>query len=243
MTKFVALGRQSNGLLIPIAVDANGKVILSNESGAQQFESLQVGDYPNNYFEVESDGTFELIGNATTWRDELGPLLSSRIESPASDITQNIAEGTITFKDSARYPTDYIAYTLQINHDWMIGSDVEFHVHWFETNTENVNWLAEYRWQINGQAKETNWTTLPLTHKIFTYASGTLVQINDCVTSITPPVNAYLSDFFQVRLYRDYTNASGLFASAESTGLDVDILYGDMHRRSNRMGSREEYVK
>ena len=145
MTKIVAMGRNSNGLLFPIAVDAQGKILLSNESGAQQFESMIVGDYPTNYFEVESDGTFELIGNATTWRDELGPLLASKLETPGSDIVENITEGTITFKDSARYPTDYITYVLQLNHDWLIGSDVEFHLHWFETSSNDINWMIEYR--------------------------------------------------------------------------------------------------
>ena len=242
MTKFVALGRTAEGLLVPVAVDVNGKIILS-ESSNTQFNTLLVGDYPTNYFEVEADGTFQLVGEATTWRDELGPLLASRLESPASDIVQNLAEGTITFEATARYPTDYVTYSLQLNHDWLVGSNVEFHCHRFQASAENVNWLVEYRWQINGQTKTAAWTQLPLGHSVFTYTAGTLVQLNDGTSSITPPVTASLSDIFQVRLYRDYTNASGLFASAESSGLDVDILFSDMHRRSDTLGSRQEYVK
>ena len=114
MTKILALGRKSNGLLVPIAVDSEGKILLSTESGQQQFEGLIVGDYPNNYFEVENDGTFELVGNATTWRDELGPLLASRLESPSSDIVQNLAEGTITFEDSARTWASKLGTKIQI---------------------------------------------------------------------------------------------------------------------------------
>lgn len=242
MTKLIAMGRAASGLLVPIAVDANGKIILASTD--MQFESLIVGDFAGgNYFAVEADGTWVSHGDATTWIDELGPLMASRLQSPASDISQNLAEGTITFEDSARYPADYVSYTLQLNHDWLIGSDVEFHLHWFQTTAANINWLAEYRWQINGQAKTTGWTKLPLANKIFTYTSGTLVQINDAATSITPPANVYLSDLFQIRLYRDYTNASSLFAGAETNGLDVDTLYADMHRRSSTMGSRQEYVK
>lgn len=240
--KALAFGRRSDGLLVPLAVDENGKIVLSS-SEPQEFETLIVGDFPTNYFEVENDGTFELHGEATTWRDELGLLLGSRLESPSSDIVQNLPESTITFKDSARYPTDYITYTLQLNHDWLVGSDVEFHIHWLQASSANVNWLLEYRWQINGQTKTSAWTQAPLTDQIFTYSSGTLVQINEIENMITPPSNAYLSDFFQVRLYRDYTNASGLFASAETGGLDVDAISADMHRKSNTLGSREEYVK
>lgn len=196
-----------------------------------------------NYTEIETDGTVQALGNATTWRDELGSLLGSRLESPASDIVQNLAEGTITFEASARYPTDFLTYSLQINHDWLVQSVVEFHIHWWQTNAQAANWLVGYRWQVNGQAKTSGWTLLPLTSLIFSYTSGTLNQISDGSTTITPPANAELSDIFQVKLYRDYTNASTLFAGAETTGLDIDAMSADMHRRSDTMGSRTEYTK
>lgn len=198
---------------------------------------------PPDYAEFETDGTLVFYGAATTWRDELGPLIGQRLESPGSDIVQNNAEGTLTFKASARYPTDYVTYVLQINHDWLVQSVCEFHVHWWQANAESANWLIGYRWQVNGQAKTAAWTLIPLSTMIFTYAAGTLNQINDGASSITPPVGAQLSDIFQVRLYRDYTNVSTLFAGAETSGLDVEAMSSDMHRRSDTLGSREEYVK
>lgn len=198
---------------------------------------------PPDYAEFEADGTLVFYGEATTWRDELGPLIGQRLESPGSDIVQDLAEGTITFKATARYPADYVAYTLQINHDWLINSACEFHVHWWQANVESVNWLVEYRWQVNGQLKTAAWTLVPLATLVFPYTAGTLNQISDGLVSITPPANADLSDIFQVRLYRDYTNASGLFTGAETSGLDVDAMSADMHRRSNTLGSREEYIK
>lgn len=204
----------------------------------------QFGDVPGgNYAEFESDGTLRFVGDATTWRDELGPLIGQRLESPGSDIVQNNTEGTITFKSSARYPTDYITYTLQINHDWLVQSVCEFHVHWWQANVQSANWLIGYRWQVNGQLKTAGWTLVPLTTQIFTYSAGTLNQINDGASTITPPANADLSDIFQVRLYRDYTNVSTLFSGAETTGLDVEAMSSDMHRRSDTLGSREEYSK
>lgn len=196
-----------------------------------------------NYTEVETDGTVEYIGAATTWRDELGSLLGSRLESPGSDIVQNLTEGTITFKASARYPTDFVVYSLQINHDWLALSDAEFHIHWWQANAQAANWLAGYRWQMNGQAKTAGWTLLPLTNLVFSYTAGTLNQISDGSTTITPPANAGLSDIFQVKLWRDYTNVSTLFSGAETTGLDIEAMSADMHRRSDTMGSRTEYTK
>lgn len=197
-----------------------------------------------NYAEIETDGTIVLFGGATTWRDELGPLIGQRLESPGSDIVQDVAEGATTFKSSARYPTDYVTQTLQLNHDWFY-STVDFHVHYWQAPTAVPNFLAGYRWQINGEAKETAWTLLPLTVGIFTHPGViTLNQIFNGATDITPPVTASLSEGFQVRIYRDYTNASGLFSGAETSGLDVSAWSSDMHRRSNTlMGSREEYSK
>lgn len=88
------------------------------------------GDVPGgHYTDFEYDGTFVLHGNATTWRDELGALIGQRLESPSSDIVENLAEGSLTFKATARYPTDFVVYTLQLNHDWF-NSLVEFHCHW-----------------------------------------------------------------------------------------------------------------
>lgn len=198
---------------------------------------------PPNYSEFEADGTLAFYGDATTWRDELGPLTGSRLESPGSDIVLNLAEGTVTFEASARYPTDYVTYTLQINHDWLVQSECEFHVHWQQAVAESANWLIEYRWQVNGQLKQAAWTPIPLTTQIFTWTAGTLNQINDGAATITPPATARLSDIVQVRLYRDYTNVSTLFAGAETSGLDVEAMAADMHRRSDTLGSREEYVK
>jgi len=194
---------------------------------------------------IEQDGTAHFTGDATTWRDELGPLLGSRLESPGSDIVQNLAEVSITFKASARYPTDYLAYSLQINHDWLVQSVVEFHVHWWQEVAELANFLMGYRWQVNGLAKTTAWTLVPLSNPIFTYpgAPFTLNQISDGIGTITPPVGATLSDIFQVHFWRDYTNASGLFTGAETSGLDIETMSADMHRRSDTLGSRLEYAK
>jgi hypothetical protein len=218
--------------------------LIRSFAGGGAFGPSTFGDLvAGNYAEFEDDGTLVFYGDATTWRDELGPLVGSRLESPGSDIVRNLAEATITFKATARYPTDFVVRTYQINHDWLLPSAVEFHIHWWQANAEAANWLIEYRWQMNGQAKTAAWTLVPLTSLIFSYSAGTLNQISDGVSTITPPANAGLSDIFQVKLYRDYTNASTVFSGAETSGLDIDAMMSDMHRRSDSLGSRQEYVK
>ncbi len=206
------------------------------------FSTLFAGDRSGgDYFTVEADGTWELVGAATTWRDELGPLIGQRLESPGSDIVQNNAEGTLTFKASATL-ADYVTYSLQLNHDWDIGETVEFHIHWWQVSANVPNWLIQYRWQANGQAQTAAWTSLAWSTNVFAYTAGTLNQITDFGT-ITPPANAGISDIFQVRLIRDTANGSGLFAGADPEAADVDAMSSDMHRTSNTMGSRTEYAK
>lgn len=202
----------------------------------------RVGAIANgNFTEFETDGTMEALGNATTWRDELGPLIGQRLESPGSDIVQNNAEGTLTFKASATL-TDYVTYALQLNHDWDVGENVEFHLHWWQVSANIPNWMIQYRWQVNGEARTAGWTSSAWDNNVFAYSAGTLNQITEFGT-ITPPVSAGLSDIFQVRLIRDTANASTLFAGADPEAADVEAMSSDMHRTSNTMGSREEYVK
>jgi hypothetical protein len=170
-------------------------------------------------------------------------LLTGRLESPASDIIQDLTEVSLTFKASARYPTDFVSYNLQMNHDWVVGGEIDFHIHWWQASAAVPNWLIQYRWQVNGQAKETSWTSKAYNANIFTYSSGTLVQITDFGV-LTVPGTVALSDILQIKLYRDYTNVSTLFGGAETSGLDVDALFSDVHRQSDTlMGSRQEYVK
>ncbi|GAH48292.1 unnamed protein product, partial [marine sediment metagenome] len=58
---------------------------------------------PPDYAEFEADGTLAFYGAATTWRDELGALTGSRLESPASDIVINFAESHVPNKPPSAY--------------------------------------------------------------------------------------------------------------------------------------------
>lgn len=242
-SKFLALGRRSDGSLVPLAVDADGKIILSSSGGGQQFETLLVGDYPTNYFEVESDGTIQSFGNGTCFRDELQSVTGVRLNSPAADFESNIAEASVTAKISARYPTDYITTNWQLNHDWTLGTVIYPHIHWWQTTANIPNWLLAYRWQSPGQAKTTTWTDLPWSTNAFTWATGTLNQITG-FGSITPPAGyGQVSNIVQIRLYRDYTNVSTLFAGGDPVNADQDIVNTDTHLEVNMFGSRQQYVK
>ena len=198
---------------------------------------------PPDYTEFESDGTMVARGDATTWRDELQPLLGARLESPSSDIVINVPEGSMTFNATARYPIDYAVAILQINHDWELGSSIHVHLHWWQARVEIANWLIATRWQIQGGAKVTPWTNAVISSNAFTWTAGVLNQISE-FTPIVPPVGyGEVSDILQIRLFRDVTNVSGLFAGAEATPANIDVVNLDAHIKTDTMGSREEYTK
>jgi hypothetical protein len=197
----------------------------------------------SDHTEFEADGTMQAVGDATCWRDELQMLVGSRLESPSSDIQLNIPEGSVTFETSARYATDYVVMSIQINHDWLVGSAVHPHLHWWQVSSDVPNWMIGYRWQRQGQAKTTSWTNQIYTTHGYTYTSGTLNQITEFGT-ITPPADySPVSDILQVRIYRDVTNASTLFAGADPESSDVDAVNFDIHFQVDTLGSREEYSK
>ena len=139
--------------------------------------------------------------------------------------------------------TDYVVMPVQINHDWLLGSDVAPHVHWEQTSSDVPNWLIQYRWQVQGDTKITAWTSAAWDSSAFTYSSGTLNQITG-FPDITPPVGyGEVSDILQIRLIRDTANASGLFVGADPVATAVQASSFDIHYEVDSYGSRLLYSK
>ena len=185
-------------------------------------------------------GTLELTD--TVWDDWQGALASNVKVNPSAHIVQDDTEASITFKTTCD-TGDYIYMNPQMSHRWKLGTAIHPHLHWWQTTAAQPNWLVQYRWQRNGQAKTTVWTDCPLTVNTYTWSTGTLCQITDATTPITPPADYSLSDIIQFRVIRDVANDSGEFDGAESNSVDADALSFDYHFEIDTMGSREEYVK
>ncbi len=192
-----------------------------------------------NYSTFEADGTLVFNGNATVYDDIWGELISEKLESPSSRITQDVAEGTVVFATNADL-TDYIVMNIQISHSWKMGSELHPHLHWIQSQNNNPNWLIQYRWQRNGQSKTTAWASTPLATNAFTYVSGDLNQISGFPV-ITPPTDYRMSDILQFRILRDTANTSGLFAGADPYTTSVHAYSFDNHYIKDRVGSRVEY--
>lgn len=188
---------------------------------------------------VENLGLSKL--GSTCFNDMLGVMISQRIESPSSNIVQNSSEGTVTFKTTATI-NDYVLINSQIPHSWKLGSLIFPHLHWFQSSATMPNLLIQYRWQKQGSAKTTSWTSQKYTDNAFTYTSGTLNQITK-FGSITPPNGYSLSDIVQFRIVRDTANASGLFSGVDGLASSIETLMFDSHVEWDSMGSPIEYKK
>lgn len=197
----------------------------------------------DDYSQFEADGTLQAHGAATCWRDELQSVTGAQITSPSADFQQNVPEASVTAKTSARYPTDYITTNHQLNHDWKLGSAIYPHLHWWQTTANMPNWVLAYRWQKQGGAKETAWTPVKWTSNAFTWTAGTLNQLTSFGAIAAPVGYGQVSDIVQFRLYRDYTNVSGLFSGGDPVAQNQDIVNFDTHLEVDTLGSRQALAK
>jgi len=203
----------------------------------------KIGDVSGgNYSEIESDGTYVAKGDATVFRDELHDMITAGKNNPSAKVVDNYPEGSVTYGSNADL-TEYVIMNVQLNHDWKLGTDIEPHIHWWQTSSDMPNWLIEYRWQRGCQSKTTAWTAMPWSSNACTYTSGTICQITSFGT-ITPPTGyGEVSDIVQFRIYRDTDNDSGEFDGNDPENSDVDAMHFDVHIECDTLGSRQLYAK
>ena len=176
------------------------------------------------------------------WRDELYPAISSARQNPAARIVIDVVEGGQGYAANARYPNEYIIFTCQVNHDHRSGSEVDPHIHWIQNQNATPNWLMEYRMYDNG-AVAPAWpgTLLPWTTNAFVWGAGNLLQITEFADIPNTPTG--VSWFMDVRLYRDSTNVSTLFAGADPYAGVALLKQWDLHISIDQPGSWAEYAK
>jgi len=188
----------------------------------------------------EEDGSMIFSGSATVWRDELGDV--TKLQESGTGITESTTESAVGFETGMSYTSDYLYTNIQLNHDRKLSAPVYPHIHFSQTTSSFPNFIALYRWQVNGQPKVTDWTPIPTTGGVFSYTSGTLNQIA-LFSPLTPPALSDVSDVLQFRISRDKTNSSGLFAGQDTLNTTVYLTSFDVHYEVDTVGSRKEYVK
>jgi len=181
------------------------------------------------------------LGTAN-WKDMKAPFIPALLDSNATNYDFDSSLLGISFHSDARYPNEIVRYIFQVNHDWKIGSDIDFHIHWFQSQAAIPNFLIQYRWYDNGTTSIPSWTNLYTPTQAFTYSSGTLLQISDFGT-VSPTSISGVSSFIDVLFYRDTDDDSELFGAVDPVATDVTIKELDIHLQIDSIGSDEEYSK
>jgi hypothetical protein len=203
-------------------------------------EIAKFGD-SSNYTEFEADGTMQAKGDATCWRDELGDVTKLKVQGVG--IKDNATEGTITFQTSANL-SDFVYTNVQLNHDREMTCTIYPHLHFFQSEDTMPNFLLEYRWQVNGAIKKTDWTQVRCNTSTFSYVAGeTIHQIAHTEDGISVPDGTEVSDIVQFKIYRDNANTSERFNDSDPFTTDVEVMSFDVHICTDMLGSRTEYSK
>ena len=179
---------------------------------------------------IVTAGVTPLLMENTVWDDIRVP--ATRIRQGASLKPDfNLTDLTLDFDDSS---DETIYINIQMPHDWKIESDINPHIHWIQNQDQNIPWKFEYRWQLNNTTTTTAWTTIALDTLAFTYTSGSLNQISEPSSMITP-TGVTISAIMQIKITRD--------VSEDSYSGDAQIYEFDVHYQRDTLGSKDEFVK
>ena len=244
---------QLNNIIIEVDTIAGRKkaVAVANlaSTGAiptdPQFNSLKVGNIAGgNYYDIEPDGTWVSKGSATMWDEISNSFVGNNIFENAGRIDYNYTELTLDFNTNARYPNEPAGIVTQVSHARKNGSDIRPHIHWMQNSNNNPNILIEYRlYNINEVPPA--WTLKALTpsDNKFPFTQAGQQQLTEFNLPAGHGVSLGLSFTVDMKIYRDSSNASGLFSGSDSYSGIWSAKYYDIHIERDMNGSHEEFVK
>jgi len=242
---FAGSGIVSHSDLTNLTADDHLQYVINDGSRGQQEikDSVKIGDIVGgNYTEIEPDGTIITRGDGKVWDDVVGSLIARRLTSTVGRLNYNYEENSITMQNNGdpADKDDRLIFNYQYPHaavqtDATLGTQAvqRLHIHWEQVSTNRIEWQTDYRYQINGQPKNTTWTTVTansVDDSAFSYVSGTLNQIT-ALAEVLIPANS-LSATVQYRLTR-----------IDTTTGDIEAVFVDAHVQFDSDGSRQEYTK
>lgn len=180
--------------------------------------------------------------NPTTpsWDDLRFPATGQTVDVSGGRIDYDYDECGVAFQDNARYPQEPIVMAAQMPHSWIQGTAIRPHIHWLQSAADVPNWLVQYRTVVNGEAPSA-WTLAAAETLVFTYTSGTILQISSFPEIDMTGLN--ISDFVDIRLFRDTGNDSALFSGADPLTGNALVKELDIHYRIDGFGSTQEFTK
>ena len=202
-------------------------------------EGITVGDVAGgDYAVIEDDGSIQIFGDGTMWKDMISDLFGKRLNSTSGKVDYDWDENAIEFQSNGSITSanDRIGGNLEINHEFKVGSSITFkpHIHWFQDAATKYELTCRYRLQRNGEAKTTSWTTIVLTASdgddVWTYPGSGVFNNITRFPDIT--ITCGLSDTFQFQIAR-----------TDNLGGSMLVYFLDLHGEVSSFGSRTELEK
>ena len=171
----------------------------------------------------------DLLLNDTVWDDMKFPATRIRQGATAKPDFDTTNMGLLFPQNDATE----IAYMIgQFSHAYKLGTNIHPHIHWLQNSATFPTFKMDYRWYKNGADPTGGFTTLTFDTHIFTYSSGSIMQLSSFPDIVGSAIDT-VSSIIEIRLYRDDNDLAG----------DVLLKELDLHYESDRIGSREEYTK
>lgn len=124
-----------------------------------------------------------------------------------------------------------IAYMIaQMNHDYKPDSDLHPHIHYVQDEAAEPVFKLDYRWYENGSDPTGSFTTITASTFVFTYTSGSILQIV-AFPAISGTGMDTVSSMLDMKLYRDDNVVTG----------DVLVKEFDLHYQTQSGGTVEEF--
>ncbi|MHA2246912.1 MAG: hypothetical protein ACXADY_18350 [Candidatus Hodarchaeales archaeon] len=187
----------------------------------------------DNYTQFGSSGTMEFVGTATMFDDmeaSLTPDKQGSNSKPDYDFT-NLG---LLFPQNDT--DEKVHLIIQFRHKKKLDTPVYPHIHYIQGQTGTPVFEYAYRWYSNGQHMPSVWqtgTTVDGNRGIFTWTSGSMLQIAS-FPAVTPPMeDEGVSSNFEMILWRNDNEISG----------DVLAKYIDVHYEIDTVGSDGQYTK
>ena len=173
------------------------------------------------------------------YEDMRFPFTGQNIDTSTGRIDYDYTDLGVAFAANARYTEEVVGMICQLSHGRKPGSMLYPHIHWLQNQAAMPNFLMLYRLVANGAAPG-GWTPALLSGNKFIWSAGMLLQISS-FAAIDASSLVEVSDFMDIKFYRDTTNASGLFGGADPIGDPVTVKELDVHIITDRVGSKSEY--
>ena len=180
-------------------------------------------------------------GIGVKWDDLRFAFHGRNLDKTSGHLDYDVAELGVNFDDSSRYnDADQIGIIAQMPHNYKFGTNLKPHAHWIQNQDEVPNALLKYRIYDNGEVPG-SWILAAPTGIAFEYEQNALQII--IFPEIDMSTVTGVSSFIDIKMYRDASNASGLFSGSDDYSGNVLMKEFDFHYQIDSLGSRQEYIK